>query len=270
METWTYSWAFRNFLAELLMPPGIWVLCILLAVVFIKQRAFLQKIIISAAACMIWLSSTALFAQWLTQVSNAWMHWPTPWVVEQRFPSVQDQNTSAIVVLGGGRRKSALESPEYQHHDLSPASLERLRMGVRVARNTKLPILLTGGAPDKTSSEDLPEAKVMAMILEKEFDLQAKWLETKSQTTQENAEFSAALLKRDGIKTIYLVTHFWHMPRAQQIFEQYGLKVIPVAHGFHASDKLNPTDFYPSAQAITETRQIWHEIMGVIWYQLRY
>jgi uncharacterized SAM-binding protein YcdF (DUF218 family) len=268
METWTYSWALRNLFAELLMPPGIWVLCILLALVLIRQRALLQKIFIVVAACMIWICSTPIFAQWLTHVSNTWMHWPTPWVLESNSSHIEDHSSSAIVILGGGRRKGAIESPEYQGQDLSAASMERLRMGVRLARATKLPILLTGGAPNKTTDEDLPEAEVMAKILEKEFHLQARWLEAQSQTTQENAKFSATLLKRDGIQTIYLVTHFWHMPRAQKIFEKYGLKVIPVAHGFNESSKLNPTDFYPSS--LKETRQIWHEIIGVIWYRLRY
>ncbi len=269
METWTIAWAFRNFVAELLMPPGIWLLCILLAVVFLKKRATLQKITIVSSVVLIWVCSTPAFVRWLTNASDTWMQWPTPLVISsnQQLQNHSSQSV-AIVVLGGGRRKGAIESPQYQNQDLSPASLERLRMGARLARASKLPILLTGGAPDRTTELDLPEAEVMAQILEKEFHLSAKWLETKSQTTQENAEFSAAILKREGVQTICLVTHFWHMPRAQKIFEQYGLKVIPVPNGFRSAHKFNPTDFYPTS--ITETRQIWHELIGVIWYRLRY
>jgi uncharacterized SAM-binding protein YcdF (DUF218 family) len=269
METWTIAWAFRNFVAELLMPPGIWLLCILLAVLFLKKRAALQKIIIVFSVVLIWVCSTPAFVQWFTHISDVWMHWPTPLVISsnQQLQNHSSQS-AAIVVLGGGRRKGAIESPQYQNQDLSAAALERLRIGARLARASKLPILLTGGAPDRSAESDLPEAEVMAQILEQEFYVKAKWLETKSQTTQENAQFSAAILKREGIQTIYLVTHFWYMPRAQKIFEQYSLKVIPVPHGFHSAEKLNPTDFYPTS--ITETRQIWHELIGVIWYRLRY
>jgi uncharacterized SAM-binding protein YcdF (DUF218 family) len=212
METWTIAWAFRNFVAELLMPPGIWLLCILLAVLFLKKRATHQKITI----VLIWVCTTPAFVQWLTQVSDAWMHWPSPLVISSK-QQLQDYSSqsAAIVVLGGGRRKGAIESPQYQNQDLSAASLERLRMGVRLARTSRLPILLTGGAPDRTMDQDLPEAEVMAQILAQEFHVKAKWLETKSQTTQENAQFSVEILKREGIQTVYLVTHFWHMPRAE-------------------------------------------------------
>lgn len=270
METWTYSWAFRNLLAELLMPPGIWLVGILLALFLFKKRAILQKVSVTFFVMMLWLSSTPAFVQSFTNVTDAWMHWPSPIQMHDHQAHIKQvvKNNSAIVVLGGGRRKGAIESPQYQNQDLSPYSLERLRMAARIASETKLPILLTGGAPDRTSDTDLPEAVVMAKILDREFHQTAKWVETKSQTTQENAALTADILKQDGIKNIYLVTHFWHMPRAQQIFEQYGLKVIPVAHGFHRTDKLNPTDFYPTS--LTETRQIWHEIIGVIWYRLRY
>jgi uncharacterized SAM-binding protein YcdF (DUF218 family) len=242
-----------------------------LAVLFLKKRAALQKIIIVFSVVLIWVSSTPAFVQWFTHISDVWMHWPTPLVISsnQQLQNHSSQS-AAIVVLGGGRRKGAIESPQYQNQDLSPASLERLRMGARLARSSKLPILLTGGAPDTTTDHDLPEAEVMAQILEQEFHVKAKWLETKSQTTQENAQFSASILKRDGIQTIYLVTHFWHIPRAQKIFEQYGLKVIPVPHGFHSAETFNPTDHYPSNTAITETRLIWHELIGMIWYRLRY
>jgi len=196
------------------------------------------------------------------------MHWPDPLVFKHNQQTTMNKNSAAIVVLGGGRRKGAIESPQYQNQDLSAASLERLRIGARLAHEAGLPILVTGGAPDQTSPSDLSEAVVMAQILNKEFKLQAKWLEAQSHTTQENAEFSAKLLKRDGVTTIYLVTHFWHMPRAQRVFEKQGLEVIPVPHGFNHSENFNPTDFYPTS--ITETRQIWHEILGVLWYSLRY
>lgn len=272
MQTWTISWAIRNFVAELLMPPGIWLLCILLAVFLFNKRAALQKSIICFSVLMIWACSTPVFVYYLTQLGGLHLGWSAPWqenITDKSNTQFKNQHThAAIVVLGGGRRLGALESPDYDFQDLSQASLERLRMGARIATTTKMPILLTGGAPDRSSIEDLAEADVMAKVLLKEFNLQARWLETQSQTTQENAEFTSKILKRDGVQTIYLVTHFWHMPRAQKMFEKYGLRVIPVPHGFHHSNHFKPTDFFPNA--LQETRQIWHEILGSIWYRIRY
>jgi uncharacterized SAM-binding protein YcdF (DUF218 family) len=83
----------------------------------------------------------------------------------------------AIIVLKGGRRKGALEAPiDYHQQDLSPSSLERLRYGARIAKQTNLPILVTGGAPDKTDTKDLAEAQVMKIVLENEYSMSPKWM----------------------------------------------------------------------------------------------
>jgi hypothetical protein len=69
---------------------------------------------------------------------------------------------------GGGIRAGAKEIPEYQHQDVLKDTMARLRMGVRLAKATHLPILVTGCRPDKVNTEDLPEGKLMATVLEKE------------------------------------------------------------------------------------------------------
>jgi uncharacterized SAM-binding protein YcdF (DUF218 family) len=110
----------------------------------------------------------------------------------------------------------------------------------------------------------------MALVLKNEYGLSVKWIEDQSHTTQENAVYSAKLLKAEGVDHIYLVTQFWHMPRAQKIFEKQGFKVFPIAQGYQASQRYTPLDFYPSAQGINLTRQIWHESLGAVWYAIRY
>lgn len=264
METWTFSWALRNLGAEFLMPPGIWLLVILFAVLILKKRPSWRTAGVLISCLMIWFSSTQAFYFQLFSLANGVMHWPAPYEVKH----VDAQ--SAIVILGGGRTKGAVEYPEYQNQDLSKESFMRLRMGVRVAKVTNLPILVTGGAPDRINQKDLSEAEVMAKVLEREFQVKAKWLETQSQTTQENAQFSKEILKSSGVKHIYLVTHIWHMPRAQNVFENYGFDVTPVPIGFQQKNDLTPLDYYPSAQGFTNVRHLWHEILGKIWYELRY
>jgi uncharacterized SAM-binding protein YcdF (DUF218 family) len=178
--------------------------------------------------------------------------------------------THAIVILGGGRQKGALDLPEYQYQNLSPQSMERLRAGARLAKVSHLPILLTGGAPDRTSATDLSEAKVMSMVLKQELGIDARWLEEQSNTTQENALQSAKILHQEGIQTIYLVTHFWHMPRARVQFEKQGLKVVEVPMGFYQKEQFTPLDFYPGHEGFQRTRWIWHELLGALWYRLKF
>jgi uncharacterized SAM-binding protein YcdF (DUF218 family) len=275
METWSISWAVRNLLSELLTPPGIWIVWVLLMLFLIKKHELIKKSLITVGLVMIWVTSTNYFAVHFTNIVGHWINWP-PHITSTASYSNDllngnSENPQAIVILGGGRRKGALETPpDYQQQDLSSSSIERLRYGVRLARQTKLPILVTGGTPDKASKQELSEAFMMKLVLEQELSLSPQWLEDQSNTTQENAIRSAEILKKEGIKSIYLVTHFWHMPRAKAVFEKEGLNVIEASMGFYQKTAFNPLDFYPSSEGFQRTRWIWHEILGNLWYRVKF
>ena len=275
METWSISWAVRNLLSELLTPPGILIVWVLLMLFLIKKHGLIKKALITVGLLMIWITSTNYFAVQFTNLAGHWMNWPAH--ITSMACNSNDvvkggsENLEGIVILGGWRRKGTLETPaEYQQQDLSPNSMERLRYGARLAKQTKLPILVTGGAPDKASQEDLSEAFVMKLVLEQELGLSPQWLEDQSNTTQENAKLTAEILKNEGIKTIYLVTHFWHMPRAKAVFEKEGLIVVPAPMGFYQKTAFTPFDFYPSSEGFQRTRWIWHEILGNLWYRVKF
>ena len=276
-ETWTYAWAIRNSIAELLMPPGIWIVLAGFAILFFRNMPKLKISVIIFSLGMIWITSTTAFSQWFFQVSDHWMQWPTPLQFlelakqEDSLKNPQSnmsKNNQAIVILGGGIRVGAKEIPEYHNQDVSPEAITRLRTGARLAKVTHLPILVTGGRPDKVKPDDLPEGKLMAMILEKELQTPVKWIEDQSNTTQENAKFSAKILKQNQIDTIYLVTHVTHMPRSKMIFEKEELKVIPVPLGYYFKDPLTPLDYFPKGDGLAKTREIWHEILGQVWYKI--
>ena len=293
MNTWTWSWAIRNFVAELLIPPGIWIFIALLAMLLLNRKKIWQKTIVISCLVLLWITSTTAFANWFVQITDQVMNWPKPIAISQIVnfsnensgsstirgdqhakANASQEKPQAIVILGGGKRRGALELPEYGFSDVSKETMERLRVGAKLAKQNGLPVLLTGGAPDATSANDLSEAAVMAAVLKDELGVKAKWLEEQSNTSLENAKLSAELLKKVGISSVYLVTHFWHMPRAQRAFEKQGIKVIPVAHAYQDLEsennfnfnKLTPVDYFPSSSGITRVRQIWHELIGQVWY----
>jgi uncharacterized SAM-binding protein YcdF (DUF218 family) len=280
METWTYEWAVRNLLAQLLMPPGIWLWLILLPLFLFKKRELLQQSLIVFSVLMIWLTSTNYLAVQLTNALGSIITWSSPLdlkVLDDRHDSKLSEDTStarkgveqAIVILGGGRRSGSVEYPQYQDQNIEARAMERVRYGVTLSQTTRLPILITGGAPDATSSNELTEAELTQTILSNEFHVQARWIEKQSRTTEENASFSSKMLKKEGITHIYLVTHFWHMPRAQAVFEKHGLKVTPAPMGFYQKDQFHPVDFYPSTAGIERARFIWSEALGLIWYRIK-
>jgi uncharacterized SAM-binding protein YcdF (DUF218 family) len=284
METWTYEWAVRNLIAQLLMPPGIWLWLTLLPLFLLKKRELLQKSLIVVGVVMIWLSSTNYLAVQLTNALGSIITWSAPLdlkVLENkhnvRQGAKQNRATNsskpgveqAIMILGGGRRNGAIEYPQYQDQNIEARAMERVRYGVTLSQATHLPILLTGGAPDAISSNELTEAELTQKVLNSEFQIQARWVEKQSTTTEENAAFSAKMLKQEGITHIYLVTHFWHMPRAQAVFGKYSLKVTTAPMGFYQKDQFHPLDFYPSTAGIERVRLIWSEALGLIWYRIK-
>ena len=269
-ETWSYSWAIRNIIAELLMPPGIWVIMSVIALILFQNRKKLQTIALLLPLVMLWVSSTTVFSQQFAKFVDNYLHWPAPVQLEDIKSALQQskQESIAIVILGSGVRRGALDNGQYQNQDVSKEAMERMRMGARLAKITYRPILVTGGSPDRSRQEDLPEGQLMAKVLQDELGVTVTWVEQQSNTTQENAKYSAEILRKEDISKIYLVTHFWHMPRAQAIFEKQGLKVHPIPIGFSQIKRYTPLDFTPSNNGFALTRQIWHELLGHIWYQV--
>jgi len=115
-------------------------------------------------------------------------------------------------------------------------------------------------------------AEPMEVALERSFGLSARWVEGKSRNTQENAVFSAKILRDEGIRKVYLVTHYWHLPRAVAAFEAAGLEPIPAPVGLVDADPETGwwSGLLPDADAFQAAENLWHEWIGRVWYRVRY
>ncbi len=227
----------------------------------------------------------ALFGLWLARArSQAWRHGgmllailsmlvllalSVPWVgkgllmtleVHPPISAQQLRTVQAIVVLGGGLYHDA---PEYGGSTVSAPTLERVRYGAKLARESRLPVLVTGGAP----AGGLPEGEAMAAVLRDEFGVPVRWVEAESLDTADNAAFAARLLRPEGIRRIALVSHGWHLPRAIALFRAQGFEVVPAPTAF--------TTFPPSLvyrllpNDLEDTRQALHEYLGMLFNRLK-
>jgi len=104
----------------------------------------------------------------------------------------------------------------------------------------------------------------------REFGATVKWVESASNNTFENARFSQRMLKKAGVQSIYLVTHAWHMPRAQMAFERAGLHVVPAPTGYHTASRAMLIDFVPNPHALGDSYIFFHEVVGAVWYRLKF
>lgn len=179
-------------------------------------------------------------------------------------PELATAGAEAIVVLGAGLRR---EAPEYGGETVDALTLERLRYAAKLSRGTGLPILVTGGA---TEPDQVAVAVAMEKTLKKDFSLSAKWVETDSRNTHENAQFSTRMLNDAGVAHAYLVTHAWHMPRAALAFHGTGLQVTPAPTGFVARPTPEPIDFLATAKGLYQSYFAVHELVGYLWYRIIY
>lgn len=166
----------------------------------------------------------------------------------------------AIVVLSADVAHGA-GGPE-----LGTFTLERVRAAAALHRANGLPLLVTGG-PALAGEPSL--AALMAESLARDFGLDTRWLEARATDTSDNAAMSAELLREAGIGAVFLVTHGWHMPRAQAAFARAGLatRAAPVRVGPPPDGRFS--DWVPSPRQLGDTWLFLREWAGRLVYALR-
>ena len=246
------NWFAVNFVSTFLLPPLNLLLLGFAGIILLNRRPRLGKGLIIAAFALLYLLSTPLIADKLLGA------------FETSPPFFgNDQNAGAIVILGGG---TYFNAPEYGGDTVKRLTLERLRYGARLYRRTGVPILVTGGSP----AGGTPEGLLMRDALEKDFNVPVHWVEDGSDNTYENAVFSFRILQQSGIKTIYLVSHAWHMPRAIAAFERAGFRVIPAPTGYTTNHSTSWLDFLPRASSLLKSYYATHEAIGLLWYNFKH
>lgn len=170
---------------------------------------------------------------------------------------MEDARTAqAVVVLGGGLRRDA---PEYGGDTLNRWTLERVRYAAKLARETELPVLVAGGS---VWGDTATEASVMRAALEQEYKVPVRWTEDRSRNTHENAQFAAAILKRDGVKRVVLVMHGFDIRRARAEFEAAGLEVVPAPTVLPRFGITTPLDLLPGMSALQGSQIALYELLA--------
>lgn len=211
-------------LTALLLPPVPCLLLIVLGLRWTGPRPQLGRALILVGVVLIWLSACTGPARWLHRQLD--LDRP-PLGARQLEAMKADESATrtAILVLGGGMAASA-DDP--RRGELNAHSLERLRLGIRLARATGWPLAFSGGRGwAQSSGIDDAEADAAQRSATRDFAYPLTWLEAESRDTAENAERSVALLREHGVRRVLIVTHAWHMPRAIALFASAAGKAGP-------------------------------------------
>jgi uncharacterized SAM-binding protein YcdF (DUF218 family) len=235
-----------KFLTALVMPPTSLLILAVLALLLLNRWPRIARTTLWLSISTLILLSTPFVARGLVTLLDA------PPLDMKGAKSAQ-----VVMILGGGLIR---DSKNYGGDTLSNASLTRTRYGVKLAKELRLPILVTGGQVYGGQ----PEAQVMADVLAKEYGVPARWVEKRSRHTGENATFSAALLKAEQIKKVVLVTHASHMRRALAHCEAAGLfcYAAPIDSMGAAPDSF--VQQLPCAGALYTSAEALHEFLGIL------
>jgi uncharacterized SAM-binding protein YcdF (DUF218 family) len=256
------SW--KPYLGALLLPPVPFVLLMIAG----TRLAFVRRgwgwLAVMTGALLLWLSSTTGAARLLSELLLRPPQPSTAERIEAWRAAVKAREPVAIVVLGGGSRPLA---PEYGVSNLSGRSLERLRYGLWLGRETGAPVAFSGGVGWALGDAVLtPEAQIAARIAAQEFGRPLKWLEERSRDTRENGIYGVTMLKEQGIRRVLLVTHQYHMPRALRAFEAAaagsGMVVEPAPVDVPNAPLNAAMSWMPTTDGVMTVREIAHELLG--------
>lgn len=249
----------RFLLKQLILPPGGLLLLILLAWLLWSSRPRLALLCLLMGLGGLWLMSLPIVVEQAARVLER-----EPALAEAQWASLA-QRGEVIVVLGSGREEA---DPAWGSDQPSVTAIERLRYAARLHRASGLPVLISGGLH---YGEPPSEAGLMADALQRDFGVATRWREERSRTTWENAQFSAELLREQGIRRVVLVTQAAHMPRSRWCFERAGLEVVVAPLGFLGVANARPLGgWLPEGKALWQSTRLLNEALGLAIYPLLY
>lgn len=204
--TLPFSFLLKKFVSFLVLPPLLPLLCMAIGLLLLRRCPRLGRGLAWGGLLLGLVLTTPITVGWLVAPLE-----------DYPVARMQDlERGQAIVILGAGYRR---HMPEYGGPTANRLALERLRYGARLAKETRLPVLVSG------------EAGLMTEMLV-ELGVEPRWQEGASLDTAGNARLSAGILLPLGIKRIVLVTHAAHMRRALGEFAAQGFDVIPAPMGY--------------------------------------
>jgi len=241
----------KPYLTAIALPPTSLLILLFIGALLIRSKPKLAKNIIFFSASTIWLVSTNVFSVWFhNQVIHEY-----PLVTAK---DLKEKSVQAIVVLGGGV-VVGLPSGDQQ---MSKTSLERLRLGAQLARQSGLPLVFSGGSGWDAKNASVAEADVAEKVLQDAFGFKLNFKESNSRDTQENAGNTWAMLSKQGVQRIALVTHSTHMQRAIIEFKKHGFEVTVAAMGQPTAGSEAVLRLLPGASNLEVSQSVLRELLA--------
>lgn len=240
---------FQELIKLWMIPPALNCLVVLAGLLILKRFKSTGRMLIGLSLLSLLLLSTDYIASILEMSIQE-----HPPLVLADLPREQ---SLTIVVAGASHHDRA---DEYGYSTPTSVSLVRLHYAATLHRLTGFPVVFTGGL----MGQDI-HSEVLARSFSDEFKIDARWTETKSRSTDENAKYTAKILLPLGRKSILLVTHSYHMKRAVKSFRNAGFTVIPAPTMLsNKLDVKNWRHWTPGASGLQRSSNVFYEYFALV------
>lgn len=187
--------------------------------------------------------------------------------LERAYPRPPDTLRAEAAVVLCGTLDLSRSTPGRLEFGDAP---ERIVEGARLVKEGRARwLVITGGSGDPL----FPQAREASLLARFAVDCgvapSAVLTEGDSRTTAENAAFTAKLLREKGIRTLFLVTSAFHLPRSMGCFRKAGLRPIAYPVDFRATPpQPSLLPYVPTAAGLQLSTTALHEYCGFVAYWL--
>lgn len=235
-----------------LLPPGIFVLLLLLAGLWVSIRWKHRKeaVMFLIMALLLYLCASPFLSYFLLHP------------LESRYSVPGNVKGDVIVMLGQG------SVADVQDIDgmglLSGAAANHLLTAARLSRKLDIPIILSGGQVFQDTGNESQIAR--RQLIQLGISSVEIMMDDKSRNTVENAKNTAEILKSKGFKHPILVTSAYHMERAVMDFKRFGITVLPYPTDYLTSGHFDVSipEIVPSVDYLRDTEIALQQYLGIV------
>lgn len=241
---------FIKFLYNWLLPPGIFILALVVIGLKLKDKKSLRLSIL--------LVALGLYLVSVPIITDPFMR-----TLEQRYDVPGDiSDRDVIVMLGYGAIKGTPDVTGEGH--LTGESAVRLITTASLHFKTGLPVIISGGEVFVDSGNEAQIARRQLIALGVAAD--KIYIDDKSRTTKENALYTREIMKEQGFKKPLLVVSAFHMPRSAANFKAVGINDLlpyPTNYKVPKVQAIYAQQFVPSYQSFERFGATLREYMGI-------
>jgi len=244
---------FKKILTPFLLPPGIFIICLLFSGAWFlfkkKQKIGIFNI---GIGCLMWLLSITPISNLMLKGLYSGLHFS------------DNPKGDVIVLLGGGVYDN---TPDLSGIGVPTQSVQSgIITTFKLHQKLGTPIIVSGGKVFKFKKAEAPIMK--RFLIDLGITYNQVILEENSRDTFENAKYTKKVCDKFGFKSPILITTAYHMKRSVLSFKKVGLKVTPFPSIFpswrdkhyHWNDYL-PGDFKQFSMA-------FREYLGIAYYKM--